>query len=112
MVVAGVGMDGEGELNFEGLAYEQAAIKVTPVSNSAGVTIRDLRISGDDSYRGRGIELISAHQVNLERLRISDFGNGIYGRESFSTIRNRHLIFFPSRLAHPSNRISLILDIK
>ena len=86
MVIAGVGMDGEGQLVFEGLNSMQAAIAVTPGPNTAGVTIRDLRIVGDNPKRGRGIELKSAHQVNLERLRISGFGNGIYGSQSFSVV--------------------------
>ncbi len=86
MVIAGVGQNGEGQLVFNGLASNQAAIAVTPGRNTAGVTIRDLRIVGDNPLKGRGIELDNAHQVNLERLRISGFGNGIYGRQSFSTV--------------------------
>ncbi len=86
MVLAGVGMDGEGVLSFQGLAYGQPALQVTPGANSAGVTIRDLRIVGDNPKRGRGIVLDSAHQVNIERVRISGFSMGIYGRESYSTV--------------------------
>lgn len=86
MVIAGVGMDGEGVLSFEGLGSTQAAIAVAPGPNTAGVTIRDLRIVGDDPLRGRGIELDSAHQVIVERVRISGFGFGIYGQQSYSVV--------------------------
>lgn len=86
MVLAGVGIDGEGSLAFHGLAYDQAGIAVVPSTNSSAVTIRDLRIAGDNPLKGRGIELDSAHQVIVERVRISEFGYGIYGRDSFSVI--------------------------
>lgn len=86
MVIAGVGMDGEGILSFEGLGSAQAAIAVMPGPSTAGVTIRDLRIVGDDPLRGRGIELDSAHQVVMERVRISGFEFGIYGHQSYSVV--------------------------
>ena len=86
MVLAGVGMDGEGELIFSGLSANQAAIAVESSDETSGVTIRDLRIAGDNPLRGRGIELDSAHQTKVERVRISEFNSGIYGRQSFFVI--------------------------
>ena len=99
--LSGVGIDGEGGLLFSNLPQGSSAITIDtssatlesstvpenelcgnePVANSY-VTIRDLPISGDGS--GRGIDLSNTQFVYIDRVRLSNFGTGIYGHYTFS----------------------------
>ncbi len=103
-VLAGVGMDGEGILGFTNLGANQAAIRVDNISGAGHSTIRDLRIAGpgQPANFGRGVELVDASQVILERVRISDFQMGIYGRDSYSIV--------VSQCSLHDNRVNIFMD--
>ncbi|MEQ8274506.1 MAG: right-handed parallel beta-helix repeat-containing protein [Deltaproteobacteria bacterium] len=103
-VLAGVGMDGEGILGFTNLTTDQPAIRVASVGGAGNSTIRDLRIAGpgQPAIYGRGIELVDASQVILERVRISDFRMGIYGHSSYSIV--------VSQCSLHDNRVNIFMD--
>jgi hypothetical protein len=93
-VLAGVGTEGRGLLVFD-LPDSAAAIRF---ATSAGapqrfVTIRDLNIVNASQCCGHvGIDVSNSSFVNLERIRLHDFGYGLIGTTAFSIFVDKSLI--------------------
>ena len=100
--LAGVGINGEGALFWPNLSPGTPAISIdtssatvppktkneqcsAPVAESY-VTIRDLSIAG--SHTGTGIDVSNASFVFMERVRLTDFQMGLFGRDAFSVYIN------------------------
>jgi hypothetical protein len=88
-VLAGVGIEGRGVLLFD-LPDHRSALRfgAPTASNERFTTIRDLNIVNASCCGQVGINLSNSHLVNLERLRVHNFGFGVVGSNSFAnTVR-------------------------
>ncbi|HXU45257.1 MAG TPA: right-handed parallel beta-helix repeat-containing protein [Thermoanaerobaculia bacterium] len=84
-VLAGVGTEGRGVLVFD-LPDGWPAIRFAPSTDAdlRFVTIRDLNLVNASCCGQVGIDVSHSSQVNLERLRIHDFGFGVLGSTAYS----------------------------
>jgi hypothetical protein len=103
-VLAGVGTEGRGVLAFD-LPDGAVALRFAP---SAGApqrfsTIRDLNIVNISQCCGHvGINVSNSSFVNLERIRLHDFGFGVLGNTAFS--------IFVDKSAIHNNGFNVVID--
>jgi hypothetical protein len=75
--LAGTGIDGDGRLQFKGLAKGASAIRLQPQARN--VTIRDLSIGNKNEGHNVGIDVSRADLLYIRDTIVSGFYAGIYG---------------------------------
>jgi hypothetical protein len=103
-VLAGVGTEGRGVLAFD-LPDGVVALRFAPSTGAPQrfVTIRDLNIVNIPQCCGQvGVNVSNSSFVNLERVRLHDFGFGLLGGTAFS-------IFVDKSLIH-NNGFNVVID--
>jgi hypothetical protein len=103
-VLAGVGTEGRGVLAFD-LPDGAVALRFAPSAGAPQrfVTIRDLNIVNSAQCCGQvGINVSNSSFVNLERIRLHDFGFGLMGSTAFS--------IFVDKSAIHNNGFNVVID--